>query len=116
MHKNPNISPDEDRFWGKIPFPENELLGKTVEFKITVKWPDQEVPAITDGTGKFFIRQSKKGFHVQIISEIDPQNEKRIDLTEEMAKEIEREPEGSKFDFRLFIPPCQTHTSAHDKK
>jgi hypothetical protein len=114
MHEDPNMPPDEDRFWGKIPFPESEMFGKTVEFKITVKWPDHEIPVITNGTGKFFIRQSEKGFQVQIISEIAPQNEKVIYLTEEMATEIERETEGSKFGFRLFIPPRQTHAPVND--
>ena len=92
---------DADLFWGQLPYPEKELHKKTVEFRLIVKWENLEKPVLTTGTGKFFIRYSRKGSHVQIISQITPQTEKVIDLTSEQAKLIKRQPEDSKFDFSL---------------
>ncbi|HZM02704.1 MAG TPA: hypothetical protein VFC44_06745 [Candidatus Saccharimonadales bacterium] len=96
-------SPDAERWWGKLPYSRDELHGKKVEFKIMVAWEDNQSPQATIGTGTFFIREGKVGFHTQILVRYSPTREKVIDLTETMALEIKRQPLGSKCAFSLFL-------------
>ena len=89
-------------WWGAIPYPIDELHDKTVDFRLEVAWEERETPLPMAGNGRFFIRKSKKGFHVQIVVQYSEEREKVIDLTEAAVRLIKREPEGSKCGFSLY--------------
>lgn len=95
--------PDAGQWWGKLPYTRDELHGKKVEFKMMVAWEENQPPQVTTGTGVFFIREGKEGFHAQILVRYSPTREKVIDLTEAMALEIKRQPRGAKCEFSLFL-------------
>jgi hypothetical protein len=90
-----------EAYWGELPFPKEEMDGKRVSFDIMVEWEKIGVPTPTSGTGKFLIRKSKRGFHVEIVCRISPQNEKVINLTSDMTKLIKLGSENPNCQFSL---------------
>jgi len=94
-------------FWGGLPFPQDEMHEKRVKFCLFIKWDNLEGVTVTKGTGHFFVRRSKKGFHLQIVSRYSPDREKVLDLTNDQTKMIKKVSGSGEFEFVLFDPIAQ---------
>ncbi len=96
-----------DGFWGELPFPEDEMHEKRVKFCLFIKWDNFQDVTVTKGTGCFFVRKSRKGFHLQIVSRYSQEREKVLDLTNDQAKMIKKISGSGEFGFELFDPIAQ---------
>jgi hypothetical protein len=94
-----------DIFWGSLPYPVKEMDGKTLEFKLIIKYPDQKDLMISSGLGTMRIRQRPDGFHIRIFAPYSKEREKVIDLLAAQAKLIKRQPQNSPADYSLEAVP-----------
>ena len=91
-------------FWGSLPFPKSELNEKTLEFRVTIKFPEYDEPVICSGVGTMYVRERPGGFHIRVLAPYSQDREKVIDLTAKHASLITRHEDASRAVFSLVAP------------